>query len=334
MIFERAQAWPEYVMFDEAVTAMRRKVNEALSSLPIFPCRGDDKRPLTKRGFLDAKFGSGSNGWPLVGVATGEGSGLDCLDIDEGGAGWYDQNFDALPLTRAHETGRKGVHLLFKHAEGLRCSTGRIAPGVDVRADGGYIIWWPREGLPFEDWPLCEWPEWLLKAAMAPRTGSSRVHRQSVGMGHVRSVVGVDGLQATGMGSDAVQRSTIDPLACAPCLNLPAELPATEPTRNLKPRLDCIQRTVERAQRGNRNACLFWAACRYAEIIAEGKLKPWVAMSLLVSAAMTNGLLKEDGRATCKATVLSGFRTVEMRALGAEGGGEDERKSKDRKDNR
>jgi hypothetical protein len=26
----------------------------------------------------------------------------------------------------------------------LRCSRGRIAPGVDVRADGGYVIWWPQ----------------------------------------------------------------------------------------------------------------------------------------------------------------------------------------------
>jgi hypothetical protein len=91
-------------------------MREALSSLPIFPCRGNDKRPLAKRGFLDAKLGSGSNGWPLVGVATGAISGLDCLDIDAEGIGWYDREFDALPFTRAHETRSGGLHLLLRHA--------------------------------------------------------------------------------------------------------------------------------------------------------------------------------------------------------------------------
>src|SRR5262249_16204443 len=38
-----------------------------------------------------------------------------------------------------------------------------------VRAEGGYAIWWPREGLAVEDWPICEWPEWLLREAMEPK---------------------------------------------------------------------------------------------------------------------------------------------------------------------
>ena len=29
------------------------------------------------------------------------------------------------------------------------------------------MIWWRREGLPFEDAPISEWPEWLLEEAMA-----------------------------------------------------------------------------------------------------------------------------------------------------------------------
>jgi hypothetical protein len=36
------------------------------------------------------------------------------------------------------------LHFFFQHAPGLRCSRGLIAPGVDVRADGGYVIWWPQ----------------------------------------------------------------------------------------------------------------------------------------------------------------------------------------------
>jgi hypothetical protein len=66
------------------------------------------------------------------------------------------------------------MHLLFRHAEGLRCSTSRVAPGVDVKADGGYAIYWPREGFAVEDRPLCEWPDWLLREAMEACGG----HRQ------------------------------------------------------------------------------------------------------------------------------------------------------------
>jgi hypothetical protein len=134
-----------------------------IEQLPIFPCNAA-KEPLTEHGFKDARRGANWKGWPLVGFATGAASGIDVLDIDPDGRTWFDANFDALPTTRAHST-QRGLHLLFKHAPGLRCSTDKIADGVDVRADGGYAVWWPREGLPIEEAPICEWPEWLLKEA-------------------------------------------------------------------------------------------------------------------------------------------------------------------------
>jgi Bifunctional DNA primase/polymerase, N-terminal/Primase C terminal 2 (PriCT-2) len=135
-----------------------------IEGLPTFPCNAA-KEPLIARGFRSARLGANHARWPLVGFPTGAASGVDVLDIDPRGRGWFDENFDAIPATRAHQT-QRGVHLLFKHAAGLRCSTSRIAPGVDVRADGGYSIWWPREGLPVEDRPVCEWPNWLLREAM------------------------------------------------------------------------------------------------------------------------------------------------------------------------
>jgi hypothetical protein len=137
-----------------------------IDALPIFPCTLA-KVPMVARGFKSARRSAIAQGWPLIGFATGAASGIDVLDVDPRGRDWYSANFDALPQTRAHQT----LHLLFKHAEGLRCSTDRVAPGIDVRADGGYAIWWPREGLPVEDWPICEWPDWLLHEAMGPRRG-------------------------------------------------------------------------------------------------------------------------------------------------------------------
>ena len=136
-----------------------------LSALASFPCHAD-KSPLGGYSFKLARPAPWAS--PLVGMPTGAVNGIDVLDIDgDAGWEWFDQNFDALPATRAHST-RRGVHLLFRAAEGLRCSVGRVAPGVDVRAEGGYVIWWPREGFPVEEGPLCEWPWWLLKEAMEP----------------------------------------------------------------------------------------------------------------------------------------------------------------------
>jgi len=116
-----------------------------LETLARFPC-ALDKTPLTPHGFKDARRNLDCSGAPLVGIASGAINGIDCLDIDSpDGVGWYDLNFDALPPTRAHST-KRGLHLIWKHAAGVGCWNGQIAKGVDVKGDGGYFIWWPREG--------------------------------------------------------------------------------------------------------------------------------------------------------------------------------------------
>jgi hypothetical protein len=145
-----------------------------LADLPRFPCT-HDKRPLTAHGFYDAQRDCDHSGWPLVGVRTGATSGIDVLDIDPSGMAWLAENEPRLPLTRRHRT-QRGLHLLFVHAKDLRSSTGRIAQGVDVRAEGGFVIWWPREGFAVvnEDC-VAEWPEWLLE--LATRREKHRVEK-------------------------------------------------------------------------------------------------------------------------------------------------------------
>ena len=140
-----------------------------------FPCFYD-KTPSTPRGFYNAtndpklllvlfeKYPA-----PLVGVRTGEESGVDILDIDpkNDGMSWLDSNYTSLPKTRIHQTRSGGYHFFFKHNSLLRNSAERIARGVDVRAEGGYIIWWPGVGLPvLNDAKPASWPDFLLEKAL------------------------------------------------------------------------------------------------------------------------------------------------------------------------
>jgi hypothetical protein len=153
--------------------------------LPVFPCK-PDKRPATKRGFLDATRDPAGvvDLWrgcrateTLIGVPTGDVSGFDALDIDprHGGDEWLTEASDRIPATRWHHTRSGGLHLLFRHADGVRNSAGRtrhrgIAPGVDVRGSGGYIIWWPAHGCRVDNQALgATWPEWLLRIMMPPK---------------------------------------------------------------------------------------------------------------------------------------------------------------------
>jgi hypothetical protein len=61
------------------------------------------------------------------------------------------------------------MHFLFKHPPGLGCSNNGVAPGIDIKGDGGYVIWWPAAGCevvadrPLDSLP--EWPAWVAPAA-------------------------------------------------------------------------------------------------------------------------------------------------------------------------
>jgi hypothetical protein len=145
----------------------------ARDGLPSFPCRAD-KRPATPRGFQDAVSDPDElrQLWRrhpglLIGVPTGEASGAAVLDLDiprhpEAGE-WWTLNRHRLPQTRTHRTRSGGLHLLYRHRPGLRCWAGRPVPGIDGRADGGYIIWWPAAEVPVLcDVPSAPWPAWLL----------------------------------------------------------------------------------------------------------------------------------------------------------------------------
>jgi hypothetical protein len=145
--------------------------------LPCFPC-DENKRPLTLHGFKDASRDPEcvramwhNQTEPLIGVPTGKVSGLDVVDIDprNGGGSWFVDHKAVLGHTRVHRTRSGGLHFFFGHQAGLRCSAGKLAPGVDVRACGGYVIWWPASGIPVvSDLPAASWPASLSAQLCKP----------------------------------------------------------------------------------------------------------------------------------------------------------------------
>ena len=140
----------------------------------VFPCRAD-KRPACPHGFKDATHDPDEVPalWrrfpgPLIGVATGEKSGFDVLDIDvkhDAARAWLLTAEAQIPPTRTYQTRSGGFHLLFRHAPGVHNTESHIARGIDTRGEGGYIVFWFGAGFPCIDHsPVAEWPEWLLEA--------------------------------------------------------------------------------------------------------------------------------------------------------------------------
>ena len=159
-------------------TALSTALVLAAEGLKCFPC-SPNKRPATPHGFLEASDDPATlrelwseHPGELVGIATGSASGIDALDLDAKHASarvWWIENRRQVPETRTHRTRSRGLHLLFQHAPGLRCWTGRPVVGIDGRSDGGYVIWWPATGLPvLSDAPPTPWPKWLLDELSSP----------------------------------------------------------------------------------------------------------------------------------------------------------------------
>jgi len=115
---------------------------------PVFPCAPGTKTPLTKRGYLEATgdVEQIDHWWSQrpnanIGIPT---SGLVVIDVDKGATWLADQTGRSLSLTIAplSLTANSGRHYLFRQPPGKtwRNTTGRLAPHVDTRADGGYIV--------------------------------------------------------------------------------------------------------------------------------------------------------------------------------------------------
>jgi hypothetical protein len=175
------------------VNGERRVLDHALRAAdllgPVFPCAPRSKEPfarLAPHGCYSAtrspeRIRSWFRAGSTLNLALACGSGLLALDIDPRNQG--DETFarlerehGPLPPTPRQVTGGGGLHFLLRGPAGVVLRNGAIAPGVEVKADGGYIVIapsvhpsgsayrWDLGALPSET-PIADAPAWLIDAA-------------------------------------------------------------------------------------------------------------------------------------------------------------------------
>lgn len=183
--FTDGRTGKRYVLESQIPPKMSTILDYALSiaatGVPVFPCDAN-KRPVIATGFkaasTDPAIILSAFATPLavlIGVPTGRPSSRIVIDVDirpnHSGMAWLKDNSDALPQTRTNKTRSGGLHLVFKEPADIeiRNSAGRIAPGVDVRGEGGYVIVPPSPGYAVAD-PIepAEMPLWLIRACLKP----------------------------------------------------------------------------------------------------------------------------------------------------------------------
>src|SRR5664280_8584 len=169
---------------------------------PSCPAVGKHARIPWKRRMSDAAGSEQVRRWwrrwpgANLGVVTGAVSGLVVLDIDprnggEGSLAALEDIHGPLPHTVESLTGGGGQHLYFRHP-GVTVACHPIAPGLDVKGDGGMVVCPPSTHVSGRDYawepgcapieaPLAELPGWVLARARdraSPRGGTGKTHHQ------------------------------------------------------------------------------------------------------------------------------------------------------------
>jgi Bifunctional DNA primase/polymerase, N-terminal/Primase C terminal 1 (PriCT-1) len=162
----------------------------------VLPVRARDKRPLMPWEALQSTRPAAADvmqwyrRWPHanVGIVTGEISNLIVIDIDPQHGGEQSlerlqRQFGVMPPTVEAATGSGGRHLYFAHPGAPVHNRAGLAPGIDLRGDGGYIVAPPSmhpSGRPYawapgrspQDISLAPLPRWLLgRMTASPRLG-------------------------------------------------------------------------------------------------------------------------------------------------------------------
>ncbi|GAA1586875.1 bifunctional DNA primase/polymerase [Actinoplanes couchii] len=203
----------------------------------------------------------------LLAIRTGRVCDLAVVDIDPRNGGTIDHQ--VMPPTRAVRTGSGGWHLYYRHPGGALAAKLAGHPGVDLKADGGYIVappsTHPDTRQPYRrigDRDLAEMPPPLV-ALCRPIPAPT-----------------------------ALPVGTVTPLRRGEGISDPAAL------------LDANLRAVATAPEGHRRNVLYGAARGIARMVAAGALTPTDAYTALYQAGRAAGQTDRDTRTA----ITGGFR--------------------------
>ena len=234
----------------------------------VFPLASASKLPAIRggRGFKDATndvntIEAWAKAYPHanIGIATGTASGIVVIDIDPRNGGLetiasLKADGFTFPRTPTSKTGNGGWHLFFKLPAGELRKT--LGPGLDVKADGGYVVAPPSEIGPSSAGAggRYEWiaDPWTTKLAVLPQWMLER----------------------------------LTPLRAVP----PTPTLHCRPSYSSSRRLNGLAAFVANAPQGQRNCSLNWAAFRAGELVAAGDLDRDQVANALMRAARAAGL--------------------------------------------
>jgi hypothetical protein len=251
--------------------------------LPVFPLVVGGKTPAVAGGFYAATTNPETieRYWRIpdrnIGVRTGFASGLFVLDADppdgEAGIRRLEAELGPLPATRTVLTPRGGFHFWFRYSGAIPCTQSKIAPHVDTKGDGGYVVAVPSitdvgsyTWLGDPEAELATAPDWLIDLARKkPKPTISE--RASAGINH-------GGETARAYGRAALDRE---------CAALAAI-----------------------ASGDGRNNALNRARFRLHQLVAGGELHRDEVVERLLDPCHRNHLIEDDGLRSVEKTIRSG----------------------------
>jgi len=135
----------------------QKPITQALTlakmGMAVFPCKADKSPFVTWRDGATADLKKVSDWWQrwpnaMIGLPCGEANDLFVVDLDVdketgaslGEAAIAELGYSALLAGPSVRTPSGGLHLYFRHWLGGRNTVATIAPYVDTRAEGGYVI--------------------------------------------------------------------------------------------------------------------------------------------------------------------------------------------------